>query len=83
MKLRSHTISIFILVWFFHINGISQKLSAKDYIESFKEDAVKEMCLNRIPASIVLAQAMFESANGNSELAKNANNHFGIKCKKE
>ncbi|HWY11041.1 MAG TPA: glucosaminidase domain-containing protein [Bacteroidia bacterium] len=83
MKLRSHTISLFILVWFFHINGVSQKLSAKDYIESFKEDAVKEMCLNRIPASIVLAQAMFESANGNSELAKNANNHFGIKCKKE
>lgn len=83
MKLKSHTISLFILVWFFHVNGISQKLTAKDYIENFKEDAVKEMCLNKIPASIVLAQAMFESANGNSELAKNANNHFGIKCKKE
>lgn len=83
MKLKSHTISLFILVWFFHLSGSSQKLSAKDYIENFKEDAVKEMCLNKIPASIVLAQAMFESANGNSELAKNANNHFGIKCKKE
>lgn len=68
---------------FFPSIGISQKFSAKDYIENFKEDAVKEMCLNRIPASIVLAQAMFESANGNSELARNANNHFGIKCKKE
>ncbi|MBK7666929.1 MAG: glucosaminidase domain-containing protein [Sphingobacteriaceae bacterium] len=83
MKFKSHIISLFILVWFFHVNGLSQKLTAKDYIESFKEDAVKEMCLNKIPASIVLAQAMFESANGNSELAKNANNHFGIKCKKE
>ncbi len=83
MKFTSHTISLFILVGFFHLNGISQRLSAKDYIENFKEDAVKEMCLNKIPASIVLAQAMFESANGNSELAQNANNHFGIKCKKE
>jgi len=83
LKLKVHTISLFIIVWFFHVNGISQKLSPKDYIDNFKEDAVKEMCLNKIPASIVLAQAMFESANGNSELAKNANNHFGIKCKKE
>lgn len=83
MKFKSHIISLFVFVWCFHTNGIAQKLSAKDYIETFKEDAVKEMCLNKIPASIVLAQAMFESANGNSELAKNANNHFGIKCKKE
>jgi LysM repeat protein len=61
----------------------AQKLTAKDYIEKFKEDAIKEMYLHHIPASIVLAQAMFESANGNSELALFANNHFGIKCKKE
>lgn len=83
VKLRSHTISLFSFLLLAHVNGLSQKLSAKDYIDNFKEDAVKEMCLNKIPASIVLAQAMFESANGNSELAKNANNHFGIKCKKE
>lgn len=83
MKLKPHIFLVFISVCFLFTNGVSQKLSAKDYIENFKEDAVKEMCLNRIPASIVLAQAMFESANGNSELAKNANNHFGIKCKKE
>lgn len=61
----------------------SQKLSAKEYIEKYKDDAVKEMYLHKIPASIVLAQAMFESGNGNSELAKNANNHFGIKCKRD
>ena len=33
-----------------------------------------------IPASITLAQAILESADGNSELAKKSNNHFGIKC---
>lgn len=64
-------------------NSYSQKNSPKDYIEKFKDDAVKEMYLHNMPASIILAQAMYESGNGNSELAKNANNHFGIKCKKE
>jgi LysM repeat protein len=83
VKSRSHIISFFSFFLLIPFISVSQKLSAKDYIDNFKEDAVKEMCLNKIPASIVLAQAMFESANGNSELAKNANNHFGIKCKKE
>jgi len=80
LSLNIFSISVFLLC--VH-PGTAQKYTAKDYIETFKEDAVKEMYLNKIPASIVLAQAMFESANGNSELAKNANNHFGIKCKKE
>jgi hypothetical protein len=38
------------------------------------------MDLYGIPASITLAQGLFESGNGNSDLAKIANNHFGIKC---
>ena len=62
---------------------ISKPYSAREYIEHFKEDAIKEMYLNKIPASIVLAQAMFESDNGNSELARKARNHFGIKCGKD
>ena len=36
-----------------------------------------------IPASITLAQGLFESGSGNGELARVANNHFGIKCKTE
>jgi LysM repeat protein len=83
VKLTFKIFSVSVLVLCLQLPAAAQKLSAKDYIETFKEDAVKEMFLNKIPASIVLAQAMFESANGNSELAKNANNHFGIKCKKE
>lgn len=35
-----------------------------------------------IPASIILAQALLESGAGNSDLARSANNHFGIKCHK-
>lgn len=49
------------------------------YIERFKAIAVQEMNLYGIPASITLAQGLFESGNGNSELARVANNHFGIK----
>jgi len=37
----------------------------------------------KIPASITLAQGIFESGSGTSRLATEANNHFGIKCKKE
>ena len=54
--------------------------STVTYIERFKEIAIKEMNLYGIPASITLAQGILESGNGNSDLAKYANNHFGIKC---
>lgn len=62
----------------------SQKqLTAEDYIAKFKDDAIKEMYLHKVPACITLAQGMLESGNGNSDLCRNANNHFGIKCHKE
>lgn len=57
-------------------------MTAQEYIDKYKDDAVKEMLMNGIPASIILAQGMLESANGNSGLAVYANNHFGIKCHK-
>jgi len=50
------------------------------YIDRFKAIAIKEMNLYGIPASVTLAQGMFESGFGNGELARVANNHFGIKC---
>lgn len=50
------------------------------YIERFKAIAIQEMNLYGIPASITLAQGLFESGSGNSDLARIANNHFGIKC---
>lgn len=38
------------------------------------------MYSHRIPASITMAQGILESSYGNSMLAVEANNHFGIKC---
>lgn len=57
-----------------------QTFTVASYIERFKKIAIKEMDLYGIPASITLAQGLFESGNGNSDLAKIANNHFGVKC---
>ncbi len=59
------------------------KMSVEQYVETYAPTAVSEMHRSRIPASITLAQGLLESGNGNSRLALMANNHFGIKCKKD
>lgn len=60
----------------------AQKITTEDYIETYKDIAIREMRSYKIPASITLAQGILESASGNSLLAREANNHFGIKCHK-
>ena len=50
------------------------------YINRFLHIAISEMDRSGIPASIKLAQGILESASGMSVLAKQAHNHFGIKC---
>ena len=51
----------------------------QQYVDKYKEAAIEQMHRYKIPASITLAQALLESGAGTSYLAKNANNHFGIK----
>lgn len=50
------------------------------YINTYKDLAINEMKRTGIPASITLAQGMIESDYGRSPLARDGNNHFGIKC---
>jgi len=50
------------------------------YIEKYKDLAIREMIRTGVPASITLAQGIVESDYGRSTLAREANNHFGIKC---
>ena len=50
------------------------------YIEEWKETAIQQQKDYEIPAAITMAQALLESGAGQSELAVNAKNHFGIKC---
>lgn len=79
MKLQVATIT-------FMLSGIaiagsgSNKISKQQYVETWKGVAIDQMMKHDIPASITLAQGILESGSGNSELAKKANNHFGIKC---
>lgn len=54
--------------------------TADSYIQRFKTIAIAEMNTYGVPASITLAQGLLESGNGNGDLARIANNHFGIKC---
>ncbi len=61
----------------------AQVSTAENYIRKYLDIAVKEKKEYGIPVSITLAQGMLESAYGNSRLARDANNHFGIKCHKE
>lgn len=50
------------------------------YIDKYKQWAMEEMILYKIPASITLAQAIVESGHGTGRLAVQGHNHFCIKC---
>ncbi len=63
--------------------GVDYTTLVNRYIQLYQDIAVKEMMVYRIPASITLAQGILESNAGRSRLAREANNHFGIKCHKD
>jgi LysM repeat protein len=59
----------------------AQTISIEEYVNTYKDIAMKEMIRSGVPASVTLAQGIVETENGNSKLVKKSNNHFGIKCK--
>ncbi len=62
------------------ISTSAPDVSVQDYVNTYKSLAVTEMKRTGIPASITLAQGIIESDCGRSSLAREGNNHFGIKC---
>jgi len=83
---KSHVRKLTILIIFMSVSfwGFSQYERSPrfdQYIETYKEWAIYHMYKYKIPASITLAQAILESAGGESHLAIYGNNHFGIKNK--
>ena len=71
-------LSLFLLI------GISLSSNAQSIEDYISENLPISQCLmreNNIPASIILAVAIHESAAGKSKVASHLNNHFGIKGK--
>jgi flagellum-specific peptidoglycan hydrolase FlgJ len=54
-------------------------MNPQDFIAKIAPAAVADMRKTRVPASLTIAQAILESAWGESGLTKRANNLFGIK----
>ncbi|RFM26061.1 glucosaminidase domain-containing protein [Deminuibacter soli] len=61
----------------------AQTSAVANYINTYKELAISEEIRTGVPASITLAQGIVETEAGQSDLVKQSNNHFGIKCKNE
>lgn len=69
------------LLFAFHAQAANfKKITREEYVNSWSGTAMENMIHHKIPASITLAQGILESGSGNSDLARLANNHFGIKC---
>ena len=76
---------LILVVIFFNVNSVfaqpaERRITREEYIEMYKDDAIREMMKSGVPASITLAQGILESGDGNSPLAVYAKNHFGVKC---
>ena len=71
-----------LLILSFPLALLAQRITPEEYIQTYKDIAMREMRDHKIPASITLAQGLLESGAGNSALAREAKNHFGIKCHK-
>ena len=84
-KFRYISITFFSAIVFFmastpSVIAQSQNKTYLAYIEKYKDEAIRQQQKYKIPASITLAQGLLESGAGNGKLARESNNHFGIKC---
>ena len=91
MRKLLSTTALLAVLFALHISATSPNKTPKtpnstdvneDYIARFKDLAMFGQYTTGIPASVKLGQALVESQGGESELAVNANNHFGLKCPK-
>lgn len=83
MNIRTYACVVALLLVAGHSAMAQDRTTKEQYIEQYKQLAIDDMEKYGIPASIKMAQALLESDAGNSRLARQGNNHFGIKCKKD
>ena len=72
---------LILAVSLFTATAFTQYITPEQYVKMHEDLAVREMKRMGVPAAITLAQGLLETENGNSDLVKKSNNHFGIKCK--
>lgn len=79
--MKTRIFSFFAAFFLLHLGLFAQRTNQAywAYIDQYKGMAIEQMQKYRIPASITLAQGLLESRAGQSSLATQANNHFGIK----
>lgn len=71
---------LMMVCWSTVVLANESRMTRREYIDAWKDAAIENMVSHAIPASITLAQGILESGDGNSDLARKSNNHFGIKC---
>lgn len=82
MYLKKLLLGLFTFGFISYVSA-QDEVAIRQYIETYKEIAIKEMQRSGVPASIKLAQGIHETFAGQSDLVLKSNNHFGIKCKSE
>lgn len=81
--IRSTILLLSLLLTQLTVSGQNGSALKQAYVDQYKLLAIENMHRTGVPASITLAQGLLESGVGQSPLAVEANNHFGIKCHKE
>lgn len=77
---------IFLLIACFSVFYTYAQYAEEDvlsYIDKYSSLAVQSMKTYHIPASVKLAQAIYSSNAGQSKVAKESFNHFGLLCNSE
>lgn len=63
--------------------GTPERVDCQAFLSRYAHAAMAQQQQYGIPASVTLSQMAFESAWGQSELARKGNNYFGIKCSRQ
>src|SRR5579863_8572462 len=80
MPIKSIVVGLLLLAVVYRLPA-QMSVNGVVYVNTYKTLAMAEEQRSGIPAAIILAQGLHETQAGTSDLVKQSNKHFGIKCK--